>query len=149
VQLSEKLYAQPNIAFSQNTNVDFVIDDNGTPVNLGDTEISYSPSIVAGNALTYRINKGFEVSFLSKYVGEQFLDNTQNDAAKLDAYFVNDLNAMYIWKPSSLVKEVAFSALVNNIFNVEYESNGYAFPGFVAFFPQAGINFLTGVTVTF
>lgn len=149
VQLSNKFYAQPNIAFSQNTNVDFVVDDNGTPVNLGDTEISYSPSIVAGNALTYRINKGFEVSFLSKYVGEQFLDNTQNDAAKLDAYFVNDLNAMYIWKPSSLVKEVAFSALVNNIFNVEYESNGYAFPGFVAFFPQAGINFLTGVTVTF
>jgi iron complex outermembrane receptor protein len=149
VQLGSKWYAQPNISFSQNRNVDFINADSGTPVSLGNTEISYSPNIVAGNALTYRINKGFEISFLSKYVGEQFLDNTQNQTAKLDAYFVNDLNAMYIWKPTSLIQEVAFSALVNNVFNAQYESNGYSFPGFVAFFPQAGTNFLTGVTVTF
>lgn len=149
VQLAAKLYAQPNIAFSQNTNVNFIIDDSGSPVNLGNTTIAYSPGIVAGNALTYRVTKDFEVSFLSKYVGEQFLDNTENEAAKLEAYFVNDLNAMYIWKPASLFKEVQISMLVNNVFDVEYESNGFSFPGFVSFFPQAGINFLTGVTVTF
>lgn len=149
MQVAPKLFAQPNVALSQNQNVNFINADNGTPVNLGNTAISYSPNIVAGNALTYQIKKGFEVSFLSKYVGEQFLDNTENIGAKLDAYFVNDLNAMYVWKPRSLVKEVTLSALINNIFNVQYESNGYSFPGFVAFFPHAGTNFLTGVTVTF
>jgi iron complex outermembrane receptor protein len=52
---------------------------------------------------------------------------------------------------------------VNNIFNVEYESNGYFYtfdddfsnPGTITtqegagFYPQAGINFLIGVTLMF
>lgn len=149
VKVSDKIYLQPNVAISRNKNSDFIVDLDGTPTNLGDTDISYSPSVVAGNAFTYQFTDGFEVSFLSKFVGEQQLDNTDNEATRLDSYFVNDLNAQYIWRPNNLVKEVALSVLVNNIFDEEYVSNGYAFPGGSAIFPQAGINFLTGVTVTF
>ncbi|SCY31253.1 iron complex outermembrane recepter protein [Nonlabens sp. Hel1_33_55] len=149
-RITDKLFLQPNFAISQNRNQDFIIDDNGTPNNLGDTEIAYSPSVVAGNAITYSIRDNFEVSLLSKYVGEQQLDNTDSDTARLDSYFVNDFNAQYIWKPNNLVKEVTLSLLVNNILDEEYISNGYVFPGFGSFlFPQAGINFLTGVTLTF
>jgi len=148
-RVSDRVYLQPNAAISQNRNQDFVVENTGTTTNLGDTDISYSPSFVAGNALTYKFTDGFEVSLLSKFVGEQQLDNTDNPDTRLDSYFVNDLNAQYIWKPNNLVKEIAFSVLVNNILDEEYVSNGYAFPGGSALFPQAGINFLTGVTVTF
>lgn len=147
IKLSNTLYLQPNASFSQNQNKNFIRDNfDGTATALGNTEISYSPSVVAGNAFTYKPSKAFEISLLSKYVGDQFLDNTEDEVSKLDAYFVNDLNAQYIWQPTGFVKEIALSALVNNIFNVEYESNGYA-GGF--FFPQAGTNFLLGATVSF
>ncbi len=150
IRLSDKFYLQPNFALSENRNQDFIIEENGATLNIGDTDIAYSPSIVAGNAITYRIKEGFEVSLLSKFVDEQQLDNTNSNSSRLDSYFVNDLNAQYIWKPKNLVKEVAFSVLVNNILDEQYISNGYVFPPFGSFlFPQAGINFLTGVTVTF
>ncbi|WP_194851705.1 TonB-dependent receptor [Nonlabens antarcticus] len=148
-RVTDKIFLQPNFAVSRNQNQDFINDENGTPTNIGDTEIAYSPSIVAGNALTYKFNEGFEVSLLSKYVGSQQLDNTENAISQLEGYFVSDFNAQYIWTPKNLVKEVAFSVLVNNILDEEYSSNGYAFPGSVFVFPQARINFLTGVTVTF
>lgn len=151
IALNDRWFIQPNLAISSNRNENFIVDDGlGGTTNLGNTQISFSPGLVAGNALTYKFSDGFEASFLSKYVGEQYLDNTENDAAKLDAYFVNDLNVQYVWQPKSLFKEVAISALVNNLFDAQYESNGYVFPGFGSFFfPQAGINFLTGVTVSF
>ena len=151
VQLLERFYAQPNLAISKNRNESFkVTNDAGAIVDLGETEIAFSPNVVAGNAFTYQFKNGLEVSLLSKYVGKQFLDNTESSVNRLDAYFVNDINAHYVWKPKKLVKEVALSLLVNNVLDEEYESNGYVFPGFGGFFfPQAGINFLTGVTVTF
>jgi iron complex outermembrane receptor protein len=147
---TDKLFFQPNIALSNNRNQNFVGEQDGTTVNLGETEIAYSPSIVAGNAITYQFAENLEVSLLSKYVGNQHLDNTGDVEATLDSYFVNDFNAQYVWQPKNLVKEVAISLLVNNVFDEEYISNGYVFPPFGSFlFPQAGINFLTGVTVTF
>ncbi len=148
-RITDKIFLQPNFAISRNQNQNFLVEDGAGTVNLGDTEIAYSPSIVAGNALTYKFTEDFEISLLSKYVGEQQLDNTEADDSKLADYFVNDFNAQYIWKPKNLVEEVAVSVLVNNILDEEYSSNGYAFPGAVFLFPQAGINFLTGVTVTF
>lgn len=151
LSLSNKWFLQPNLSLSRNLNQDFLVDDGaGGTTNLGDTQIILSPNIVAGNAITYKIKNGFEVSLLSKYVGEQFLDNTENSEARLDAYFVNDLNIQYIWKPKNLVKEIAVSGLLNNFLSEEYESNGYVFPPFGSFvFPQAGINFLLGVTAKF
>ncbi len=163
IQLLKNLRTLPNIALSTNKNVDFVASLDGELVNLGNTNISFSPSVVAGNMLEYSPLKKLQIGFLSKFVGEQFMGNIDSEASKLNSYFINDLNIIYTLDGLPWIKEVAFSALVNNIFNVKYESNGYFYtypddysnPGTVTtvegagYYPQATINFLIGATVKF
>ncbi len=163
IQLLKNLRTLPNIALSTNKNVDFVTSRDGELVNLGSTNISFSPSVVAGNMLEYSPIQNLQLGFLSKFVGEQYMGNIDSEASKLDSYFVNDLNIVYTLDSLPWVKEVVFSALVNNIFNVEYISNGYFYtydddfsdPGTITtvegagYYPQATINFLVGATVKF
>ncbi|WP_310991428.1 TonB-dependent receptor [Aequorivita marina] len=163
IQILENLRTMPNIALSTNKNVDFVSSIDGELVNLGNTNISFSPAVVAGNMLEYTPIKNLQFGFLSKFVGTQYMGNIDSEASKLDSYFINDLNIVYTLKGLPWVKEVAFSALVNNIFNVEYESNGYFYtyeddysnPGTIktiegaGYYPQATINFLLGATLRF
>lgn len=139
---------RPNIALSTNRNIDFLQEDGqGGFTNLGNTNISFSPDIVVGNVITYAFTDSFNASFFSKYVGEQFMTNTDSNA--IDAYFVNDVNLQYTINKLSLLKSVVFTAQVNNIFDLEYENNGYVFFEESFFYPQAGINFLLGATLNF
>ncbi|MAM29744.1 MAG: TonB-dependent receptor [Flavobacteriaceae bacterium] len=163
IKVLDNLSVLPNIALSTNKNRDFVFSRDGSLVNLGNTNISFSPEIVAGNAILYRPVSNLEFGFLSKFVGEQFMGNIDSEVSKLDSYFINDLNINYTVASLPVVREIVFSALVNNLFNVEYVSNGYFFtfdddfsnPPTVTtvegagFFPQATINFLVGATVKF
>ncbi len=162
-QLLKNLKTKPNVALSINKNVDFVTSRDGELVNLGNTDISFSPSIVAANMLEYSPINKLQLGFLSKFVGEQYMGNIDSEASKLDSYFINDINIVYTLDELPWVKEVVFSALVNNIFNVEYISNGYFYtydddfsnPGTVTtvegagYYPQATINFLVGATLKF
>lgn len=163
IQLLKNLRTLPNIALSTNKNIDFFATIDGELVNLGNTNISFSPSFVAGNMLEYSPIAKLQLGFLSKFVGEQYMGNIDFENSKLDSYFVNDLNIVYTLDNLPWVKEVVFSALVNNIFNVEYISNGYFYtydddfttPGAIktvgaaGYYPQATINFLLGATVKF
>jgi len=163
IQLSNKVILQPNIALSTNKNIDFIAPIDGELINLGNTTISYAPSIVAANQLQYSPNDKFQISFLSKYVGEQYLGNVDSDFSKLDAYFVNDLSVNYELETKSIFKSIVITGLVNNIFNEKYISNGYYFtydddfsiPGTIktiegtGYYPQATTNFLVGVTFKF
>ncbi|QAA81869.1 TonB-dependent receptor [Aequorivita sp. H23M31] len=163
IRILDNLRTLPNISLSSNKNVDFVASIDGALANLGNTDISFSPSVVAGNMLEYSPTKKLQLAFLSKFVGEQFMGNTDSKASKLDSYFVNDFNIVYTLENLPWIKEIAFSALVNNIFNVKYISNGYYYtydddysnPGTVTtiegagYFPQATINFLVGATIKF
>ncbi len=163
IKLLKNLRTIPNIAMSTNKNVDFYAPIDGELVNLGNTNISFSPSVVAGNMLEYSPINKLQLGFLSKFVGEQYMGNIDSEASKLKSYFINDLNIVYTLDNLPWIKEVVFSALVNNIFNVKYISNGYFYtyeddfsnPGTVAtvegagYYPQATINFLVGATVKF
>jgi iron complex outermembrane receptor protein len=163
LDISEKIRLQPNVAISTNKNKDFFFERDGVLTNLGDTNLAFSPSVVAGNAILYRPMKHFEIGFLSKYVSQQYMGNIDSDASVLDAYFVSDINLVYTLKDVPVVREIVFSGLVNNIFNKEYVNNGYFFtydddfsaPGTITtvegagFYPQATINFLVGATVKF
>ncbi|WP_374959224.1 TonB-dependent receptor [Gilvibacter sp.] len=163
LQIAPKLNWRPNIALSSNKNQDFTTSRDGELVNLGTTNISYSPELIAGSILTYMPQEDLQISFLSKYVSEQYMGNIDSEASLLDSFFVNDLNISYSWETAPLVERIVFSGLVNNIFNVEYVSNGYFFtfdddfsnPGTVTtiegagFFPQATINFLVGASIQF
>ena len=163
LQLSAQWFLQPNVTVSQNKNQDFVFQRDGVLENLGTTNIAFSPDLIAANRLVYMPIKNFQVSLLSKYVGEQYMGNIDAESSKLDSYFVNDLNASYEIVIKKVFKSIRIDALVNNIFNLEYESNGYFYtydddfsnPGTVTtiegagFYPQAGINFLLGLTLNF
>ncbi len=43
--------------------------------------------------------ENFQASLLSKYVGKQYLDNTQDENVALEDYFINDLRFSYQFKP--------------------------------------------------
>ncbi len=146
--LSNKWIVRPNIAVSDNKNVDFFIEGETGTQNLGDTKIAFSPGVIAGNQLIYIPVKNLQVALLSKYVGEQFMDNYESANSKLDSYFTTDLNINYEWKTKSILKSIVFTGLVNNILDEEYVSNG-AMYGDPYYYPQAGINFLLGATLKF
>ena len=162
-KIANSFFIKPNIALSSNKNKDFHYKWDGELVNFGDTNIAFSPEIVAGNILAYAPSSNFQVSLLSKYVGEQFMGNIDKDTSKLDSYFINDLNATYQINLESIFKSITFSALINNIFNMEYVSNGYygtwvddysAPPAettydYAGYYPQATRNFLIGMTLKF
>ena len=125
IAITDKIILNPNVTLSQNKNKDFFFERDGVLQNLGNTDIAFSPSIIAGNRLTFLPIKNFEFSILSKYVGEQFMGNIDSDNSKLEGYFVNDLNFSYDWKINKGIKSILFSGLVNNVFDLEYESNGF------------------------
>lgn len=163
IQLSDQWFLQPNVTASQNKNQNFVFQRDGVLQNLGTTNIAFSPDFIAANRLTFMPMKNLHFSFLSKYVSEQFMGNIDAQSSKLDAYFVNDLNISYQIETKTIFKSIHFNALVNNIFDLKYESNGYFYtfdddfsnPGSIStvevagFYPQAGINFLLGMSLFF
>ncbi len=124
-----------------------------------DTDLALSPNVVAGGTITYSSKNGlFTTSSIGKYVGQQILDNTSTDARSLDAFFVNNLTtSLDLGQLVPQLSAFEINMLVNNVFDVEYESNGYTF-GYQFdgtdiyenfFYPQAGTNFLTGLKVRF
>ena len=163
INLNSNWLWQPNIALSSNQNLDFYFKRDGVLENLGKTQLAYSPNLVGGNAIMYVPSTRFQIGLLSKYVGKQYMGNIDSENSTLSAYFVNDLSAVYTWQPNKWIQEIQWSLLVNNIFNAQYESNGYFYtfddtwsaPGQVTtvegagYFPQAGINLLTGVMLRF
>lgn len=150
IALSDKWSLRPNIALSYNKNIDFYDQKEGVLQNLRKTNIAFSPSVVAGNAVTFKPNENLQFSFLSKLVGEQYMGNIDVVESKLDSYFVNDLNVVYEVQTKNIFKLIVFSALINNIFDAKYESNGYYDSQYgPGYYPQAGINFLVGIQLKF
>ena len=92
--------------------------------DLGTVDIAYSPSVTGTSDLNFKILKNLGIHFISKYVGKQYFDNTMNQERMIDPYFVNNLRISFEPVIRKL-KSVEFQILINNIFNEEYESNGY------------------------
>ena len=163
IPITPQLTLQPNITLSTNKNKETIIPFDGELQNLGKTDISFSPNLVAANAIVFQPVKNLQMSLLSKFVGEQYMSNTEAELSILDSFFINDFNVNYTLQTKSVFDSIVFSGLVNNIFNVKYTSNGYYYtydddfsnPGIIStiegagFYPQATTNFLVGVTLNF
>lgn len=116
--------------------------------------IAFSPSVVGGATINVLPVKNLELSLLSKYVGDQYLDNTQNDARKLNAFYTQDARAILTLK-NKIFNEWNIIGQVNNVFNKKYEPNGYTYSyvldGAITadnyYFPMAGTNFMIGVNI--
>ncbi|WP_421810236.1 TonB-dependent receptor [Flagellimonas sp.] len=163
IRLGRKFRLQPNVALSDNRNVDFFFQRDGVLQNLGNTKIAYSPQVIAGNILAFQPHTNLQVSLLSKFVGKQYMGNIDSENSTLDSYTQTDFNVQYMIEANSFVKSIVLSGLVNNIFDADIVSNGYFYtfdddysnPGTITtiegagYYPQAGINFLIGATVNF
>ncbi len=134
---------------------------------LGSTPISFSPDFMLNSLLAFQY-KGLDASLQSQYVSRQYLNNSGDDACTLDAYFVSNLNVSYTFKLPGM-KSVSAGVSVYNLFDEEYESNGYAsrtavysstggtkpagakpsVVPYAAYYPNAGINALAHLTFRF
>ncbi|MFT4534800.1 MAG: iron complex outermembrane receptor protein [Saprospiraceae bacterium] len=157
VKVTDMLFWNANTTISQNKIHNEFIEDfgDGVAITHKNTEISYSPSIIAANSFLYKFEAGLEIELSTKYVGKQYLDNTSNEERKLPAYTFSNLRFGYDWDPTFL-GNVRLTAMINNIFDAKYSSNGYTYSylagdivteNFV--YPQAGINFMLGLNVAF
>ncbi|HKG06243.1 MAG TPA: TonB-dependent receptor [Pedobacter sp.] len=164
--LSSHFAINANAAFSKNKIKDYIdyvpeYDDNFDVQGLiattyANPDIAFSPNTVLFGELVYKPFKGFAAAWQSKYVNEQYMDNTQNTARKLDAYLVNNLRLGYDFRLGG-VKNVNIGLLVNNILNEKYESNGYTYSSVYQgttttenfYFTQAGTNFLLSLNLKF
>ena len=163
IKLSEFFLMNTNVTLSSNKNKQTLSKFDGKIVNFGKTNISFSPDFIASNTIVFSPKDNLDISFLSKYVGKQYMGNIDADNSILDSYFVNDLNFNYKINPNKTFKEIIISGLINNILDKEYVSNGYYYtyddtwsvPGQTktmdgaGYYPQATRNFLIGITLKF
>lgn len=186
VQITKWLRWDLNATFSRNRILDYTeyVDDyivnqfgdwemtgTQTSVNYKDTEISFSPSVIAGSLITATVGN-FSASLQTQYVSSQYVTNSmQNgvksadgnwklDPLKLDAYCVSNLRLNYTFNLPAM-KFINVGLAVNNIFNKMYSSNGYGYSMMIkegdstfryndmGYFPQAGINVIGSVTFRF
>lgn len=164
--ISSHFAVNANAAFSRNkikNYVDYVSEyDNDfnlinvQATNYANPDISFSPNSVIFGELVYKLVAGFAIALQSKYVSKQYMDNTQNESRKLDAYWVNNARLGYDFSLKG-IKNINIGLLANNILNRKYESNGYTYSSIYPwgtttenfYFPQAGTNFLLSLNLKF
>ena len=163
INISELFSFETNLTLSSNKNKNIFSMVDGALYNYGKTNISFSPSFVGSNAIIYKPSEKISLSLLSKYVGKQYMGNTDQPNSILESYFVNDINITYSIKPEKIFQSVSINFLINNILNKEYISNGYYYtyddtwsvPGQIktldgaGYYPQATRNFLAGLVFEF
>lgn len=161
VRIAQPLTWAATATFSTNKVKNFnqvLFDENGAPVNFNyaKTDIAYSPNFVGSSVISYQPCHNTEIAFISKYVSQQYLDNTSSNNRILPHYFVNDVRLNYNFSIKG-VKNIGIGLLINNVFSVKYQSDGATYP-YVAggqpapynyWFTQAPINFLASLNLKF
>ena len=157
---TNKLNISANISLSENKNVDYKTNYNGVITDWGDTDISFSPNVISSAGIQFIASQDLTLTLLNKFVGNQYMSNTESNISKLSSYSTTDLNILYMIKNSAYFSEIIVTAMINNIFNKEYVSNGYYYtyddtwsdPNLITtiegtgYYPQAKRNFLLGLT---
>jgi len=124
-----------------------------------ETNLSFSPEVISAGGLTYeafrqRDGMDLSVSLQSKYVGQQYIDNSSDEDNILEAYSFTDLRIGYTLRPE-FMREIGLRLQVQNLFNALYETNAWSYRYRIdgatlvdqGFFPQAGRNFLLALRV--
>ncbi len=124
--------------------------------DLGNVSLAYSPEIIINSDLALSPLERFEIHLVSKYVGKQYFDNTNNEDRVIDPYFVNNLRLDYNFSLKGIEK-ISVQLQINNLFNAEYENNAYGGNYYIDgqeytwayYFPQAFTNYLARLAIRF
>lgn len=160
--ITDFLNVSGNITLSSNKIKNFVeliddYDNNNVKVNFYEsTDISFSPSVIAGGSINIIPVKNAEINFIGKYVGRQFMDNTSNQSRSLNPYYVQDVRLSYTLPENDIAKSASIILQLNNVLNKKYEANGYTFSYIYGgmttenyYFPMATFNWMIGVNIKF
>jgi len=124
--------------------------------DLGTVDIAYSPRITGSAEVELNPSKNLTLTMTGKYVGKQYFDNTMSENRIINPYFASNISAGYkIHLQRS--GEILLRLTVNNLFNALYENNAYGGmwtedgieKTWAYFFPQAGINYMAGISLSF
>ena len=155
---SDWISAKGNISISKNkvrNYTEYLTDyDNGGQKSNSykETDIAFSPSVVGAASIDIFPLKNYQLSLIGKYVGQEYLDNAQQEDRKLNGYYVQDLRMSYTIKAKT-IKETNIIFQLNNVFNKKYAANGYTYSYIYGgqtitenfLFPMATTNFMLAV----
>jgi len=123
------------------------------------TDISFSPNIVGTWIVTFKPfeKEDVSLSFINKYVGKMYYDNTSNPDNRLQDHLVTDMVLSYTLN----VKKTGifdFQFYINNLASIKYNANAwvetYKFNDgseevYKGVFPQAGANLMGKIRYRF
>ncbi len=132
--------------------------DTGTQISRDykNTDLAFSPSVTGFLRAEWKIISAIHASLVTRYTGKQYLDNTSASSRSLDPYYITDFR-LHINMVPKFMKSIKVSAMINNLFDLKYESNGYTF-GYIYggetvrenyYYPQAGRNFMIKLELNF
>ena len=177
VRINNKLDWSGNVSISENTIAHYTEyvdnwDTWGQETNTYEnTSIAFSPDLIWASKLDYQLDKNIELQLISKYVGDQYIDNTSSEDRQLEAYLVHHGRAIWNIK-SKLFKAAKLTLQVNNLLDESYVNNAWIYRfisdsydprpddhyvtanseggyDMAGYFPQAKRNFLIGLTLGF
>ena len=153
-----------NLTLSMNKIIDYnyeaTLNDwySKTWLNLGNTDLALSPSIVGAIVATYHPVDNAKVQLIGKYVGEQYADNTSREEVKVPAYFLLNARASYTFHLRNS-NQIECQLAVNNLLDHDYRVSAYvygtydpttqAYDNYHYWFQQPGINFMGRVIYRF
>ncbi|MBO7571050.1 MAG: TonB-dependent receptor [Bacteroidales bacterium] len=164
VKPHRRLQIEANATFSKNRIKDYYYtaqtydgsSDGTIDLHISNAKIAYSPEIIASGSINYNIFGNFNLFYNVKYVGKQHYDNTSSNDRIIKPYCISSLGFDYeiITK---YVKGIRFKFEVNNLFNTKYNDNAYGGlwyelgneKSWANYFPQSGIYFMGGATISF
>ena len=175
--LNNKLSLSGNLTISENkldSLVQYVDNwDTGdqNQVVHENTDLAFSPNLTWAANINYKYNKNTNFLLNTKYVGDQYIDNTSSEKRMLESYMISNLQIDYHFK-SSIFTKAKISFLVNNLFDIEYVNNAWIYRyisdssdpreyddyttqgdgniyDMAGYFPQATRNYLLGLTLGF
>jgi len=119
------------------------------PTTFTRTPIAYSPALTAQGRISWQPFPQAEATLLGRYIGKQYLDNTGTESLSLPAYALADLRLAYQLSTKKYYGLARLTLQINNLTDLRYSNNGYAYAGTAYVFPQAGRNFLAGLLLSF
>ena len=175
--LNNKLSLSGNITISENkldTLIQYVDNwDTGDQKQVvhENTDLAFSPNLTWAANINYKYNKNTNFLLNTKYVGDQYIDNTSSEKRMLESYMISNFQIDYHFK-SSIFTKAKISFLVNNLFDIEYVNNAWIYRyisdssdpreyddyttqgdgniyDMAGYFPQATRNYLLGLTLGF
>lgn len=175
--ISEKLKWVGNATFSENKIANFTeyVDNWDTwgqeTIHYEDTDISFSPDLIWASTFSYQLNDHLNAQFISKYVGDQYIDNTSSQERMLEAYLVHNAR-LSVNINSKVFKTAKITFQANNLLEEKYSNNAWIYrfisDGYdprpddpyvnanseggydmAGYFPQAGRNYLLGISLGF